>query len=119
MKETFQSVVEGTQSVLFPPRSGTVLAVKMPCGHEALACVLRNLYPTGWCGYGPSKAIGLRVTWLPAQQEYIRGYKIVWGKIHSGPIEGTLPWPPDSCDTCYGTRQLGDYREVIVTEVKR
>lgn len=99
-----------TQSVCCPPRPGTILAVKMPCGREALACVLRNIYPSAWYGYGPSQAIGLRVEWLAAQREYIRGYQMVWGKRLDSLIEGTLPWPPDPSDTCYGTRQFGEYR---------
>ena len=120
MKETLQpnvkkKVVMINQSVLCPPRSGTILAVKMPCGRKALACVLRNIYPTAWCGYGPSKAIALRVEWLSAQTEYIRGYKIVWGEILNS-SEGTLPWPPDSAYTCYGTCQLGEYGVVYEPE---
>lgn len=90
------------------PQPNSLLAVKMPCGKEALAKVL-------WVGYGAGRGGGiaesLRIEWLPATGEYIRGYKMVWGTRQEG-IESTLPYPSDPAHSMYGTVQLGDYREV-------
>ena len=81
------------------PDRGVILAVRMPCSREALAEVL-TIERTP----GSGRPAGIRVKWLPATGEYIRGYRIVWDK-QIETIETSLPWPPNPDETSHGTRQ--------------
>src|SRR2546429_7783012 len=84
------------------PVIGSIVAVRMPCGQEALAEIIRY--------YKKAFVDGLRVRWLPETGEYIRGYLVVWGEKSEGFTEGGLPFPPDPSEMAYWQPQMGDWR---------
>ncbi len=95
-----------------PPESGTIISVSMPCGASALAEVLWYYYRTH--SQYLSDIIALRVRWLDAQESYIRGYIMVWGrKIET--TEGSVEFPANPENVEYGHVQMGAWcREEVI-----